>query len=54
MAPALPNSPQRPTPNAEPPKRLVVREMFARIAIGYDRLNSLLSFGQHEAYHRKP
>jgi demethylmenaquinone methyltransferase / 2-methoxy-6-polyprenyl-1,4-benzoquinol methylase len=33
-------------------KRLVLREMFGRIAPGYDRLNSVLSFGQHHRWRR--
>src|SRR5438046_4449539 len=35
-----------------PTKREILREMFGRIAPGYDRLNSLLSFGQHHRWRR--
>jgi len=35
-----------------PTKRERVREMFGRVAARYDRLNSLLSFGQHHRWRR--
>lgn len=50
-----PNTEPR-TPNPEPlsasPKRVALSEMFGRIAPGYDRLNSVLSFGQHHLWRR--
>ena len=35
-----------------PPKRETLRVMFGRIAPGYDRFNTLLSFGQHHRWRR--
>src|SRR5436853_3649392 len=50
------NSPPDPTPTTDRPtplsKRDTLRIMFGRIAPGYDRFNSLLSFGQHHRWRR--
>src|SRR3989442_11080383 len=40
------------TQTVPPTKREILREMFGRIAPGYDRLNSLLSFAQHHRWRR--